>query len=235
MSVDQITYGTSLIEYSLEYDDRKTLGIKVRPDKSVRVIAPVETTIDEVRKKVKSKASWILKQQEFFLSFHPITPPRKFISGETHLYLGKQYKLKLRESNSQTVKLHGGQLEVYVKDMSDKDKIQKLIKAWYKEKADQHFVELYEKNKPLTNKFTKKPIGLKYRWMDKRWGSCDKKGGIHLNLELIKAPKKCIEYVLVHELCHLVHHDHSRAFYELLEKLFPDWKETKNKLEKLMV
>ncbi|WP_242494555.1 M48 metallopeptidase family protein [Brumimicrobium glaciale] len=62
-----------------------------------------------------------------------------------------------------------------------------------------------------------------------------KNGGIHLNLELIKAPKKCIEYVLVHELCHLVHHDHSKAFYELLEKLYPDWRKTKIRLEKLMV
>lgn len=235
MKVDQIEYGTSRIDYSLEYADRKTLGIKVHPDKSVQVIAPMDSTVEDVKKKVKSKASWILKQQDFFLSFHPLTPPREFVGGETHLYLGKQYKLKLRQSDKDEVKLHGGSLEVFVKDKTDKKKIEKLIKAWYKAKADQHFWELYEKNMKLTNSFEKKPSGLKYRWMTKRWGSCDKDGGIHLNLELIKAPKKCIEYVLVHELCHLVHLDHSRAFYELLEKLYPNWKETKNKLEKLMV
>lgn len=235
MGRDKITFGTAQIEYSLVYDDRKTLGIKVHPDKSVKVSAPIDTSIDEVRKKVKGKAAWIIKQQDFFLSFHPLTPARKFVSGETHLYLGKQCKLKVQESTFQIVKLQGGNLEVSIHDKNNITQIEKLIKTWYKSKADQHFVDLYEKHKPLANAFAKKPIGLKYRWMDKRWGSCDKKGGIHLNLELIKAPKKCIEYVLVHELCHLEHHDHSKAFYELLEKLLPDWKDTKNRLERLMV
>ncbi len=235
MKLDQIQYGTTQINYSLEYADRKTLGIKVHPDKSVQVLAPLDSTADEVKKKIKVKASWILKQQDFFLSFQPLTPLRQFVSGETHLYLGKQYVLKLIKSDSQEVKLHGGRLEVSLKDKDDKKKVEQLLKKWYKGKADQHFNELYQSNQLLTNSFKKKPTGLKYRWMAKRWGSCDKDGGIHLNLELIKAPKKCIEYVLIHELCHLVHHDHSKAFYELLEKHYPNWKETKYKLEKLMV
>lgn len=235
MTLDQIQYGTSRIAYSLEFADRKTLGIRVHPNKSVQVIAPIDSTIDDIREKVKSKAAWILKQQDFFLSFHPLTPERKYVSGETHLYLGKQYKLKLIEATNEEVKLQGGSLSVYVKDKSNKNRIERLIKKWYKEKADQHFNELFEMNKKLASHFAKQPSGLKYRWMDKRWGSCDKDGGIHLNLELIKAPKKCIEYVLVHEFCHLVHLDHSRAFYELLEKVYPKWRETKYKLEKLMV
>lgn len=230
-----IKYGTSQIDYSLEFSDRKTLGIKVHPDKSVQVIAPVESTVDEVKEKVRTKASWILKQQDFFLSFHPLTPPRKYVSGETHLYLGKQHKLKVKESQTEGVKLSGGVLYVLTKDKADKNRIEKQIKAWYKQKAEIHFTELYEKNLVLANSFEKKPSSLKYRWMDKRWGSCDKEGGIHLNLELIKAPKRCIEYVLVHEFCHLAHHDHSNAFYKLLENRFPNWKETKSKLEKLMV
>lgn len=211
------------------------MGIKVYPDKSVHVIAPFATTDQDVRDKVKSKANWILKQQEFFLSFHPLTPPRKYVSGETHLYLGKQYRLKLIESDDEKVRLSGGFIRVYLQDKTNKSKAKKLLKSWYKNKAATHFEELYRNNMYLTNSFTKKPIGLKYRWMDKRWGSCDKNGGIHLNIELIKAPKKCIEYVLVHELCHLEHHDHSKAFYSLLEKMYPDWKETKSKLEKMMV
>ena len=71
--------------------------------------------------------------------------------------------------------------------------------------------------------------------MDKRWGSCSPKGEILLNIELIKAPKKCIEYVIIHELCHLAHLNHSAAFYDLLAKLSPAWKKTKYELEKLMV
>lgn len=235
MTQDQVQYGKSLIDYSLEYAERKTLGIKVHPDKSVQVIAPTESTDEQVREKVKSKAAWILKQQDFFLSFQPMTPPRKYVSGETHLYLGKQYKLKVIEAQKSAVKLHAGLLEVYLKDRSDIAKIEKLLKAWYKQKAEVHFEAVFKRSLSFTQTFYKGVPQLKYRWMKQRWGSCDSKGCIHLNLELIKAPKKCIEYVIVHELCHLVHLNHSTAFYELLEQKFPKWKETKYKLEKLMV
>lgn len=235
MLKDQLQYGTSQIDYTLEYAERKTLGIKVHPDKSVHVIAPTDTTTEAVKSKVKSKASWILKQQDFFLAFHPITPPRKFVAGETHLYLGKQYRLKLIKANREAVKLHGGNIEVHTKAIEDKEQVNKLLKKWYKQKAELHFNILFEEKLPLTKSFYKGEAKLKYRWMKMRWGSCDKNGVVHLNLELIKAPKKCIEYVMVHELCHLVHLDHSNAFYSLLQKVYPDWRKTKDKLEKLMV
>ena len=235
MSNNRIQYGTSQIDYTLEFAERKTLGIKVHPDKSVHVIAPTDTTSEVIKSKVKSKASWILKQQDFFLAFHPITPPRKFVAGETHLYLGKQYRLKLSQSDGETVKLQGGNIQVFAKNIDDKESVNKLLKKWYKQKAEHHFTQLFEELVPITNSFHKGETSLKYRWMKMRWGSCDKNGVVHLNLELIKAPKKCIEYVIVHELCHLVHLDHSTAFYELLQKVYPDWRKTKDKLEKLMV
>ncbi|MFK8058387.1 MAG: M48 family metallopeptidase [Saprospiraceae bacterium] len=232
---DKIQYGTSLIDYSLEYSDRKTLGIKVHPDKSVQVIAPVDASVEDVRVKVKSKARWILRQQDFFLSFHPLTPERRYVSGETHLYLGKQYKLKVHQSSIEQVKLQGGMLKVFTKDKLAKDRIKRQIQAWYKEKAVHHFKTLFKSRLLMSKAFYEEEPILYYRWMKKRWGSCDKNGGIHLNLELIKAPKKCIDYVIVHELCHLAHLDHSRAFYSLLERNYPKWRETKDELERLMV
>jgi len=235
MVKEQITYGTSIIEYSLAFAERKTLGIKVYPDKSVRVTAPTGTSMEKVSEKVHSKAAWVLRQQDFFLSFHPITPPRKFISGETHLYLGKQYRLKLVEADKESVKLQGGNITVYCKDKDNKQRIEKLLKAWYKSKADLHFNKLFQELAPLANAFYEGTATLNYRWMDKRWGSCSQKGEVLLNNELIKTPKKCIEYVIIHELCHLAHLNHSAAFYELLDKLSPNWRRTKDELEKLMV
>ncbi|WP_223550540.1 M48 family metallopeptidase [Aestuariivivens sp. NBU2969] len=232
---DKVTYGTTVIEYDLEYKPRKTLGIKVYPDKTIKVLAPEETSIEKVREKVKKKSSWILKQQDFFLSFHPLTPPRKFVSGETHLYLGRQYRLKLQDSSRQKVKLTGRRIHVYVKDKEDKKAIERLLKGWYKDKASKHFKTLFNELKSLSKSFYESEPQLTYRWMKKRWGSCDKNGKVHLNLELIKAPKKCIEYVIVHELCHLKYLNHSTAFFELLEKVYPDWKATKDRLERLMV
>jgi len=232
---DNIQYGNTRIDYSLEYAERRTLGIKVHPDKSVHVIAPVDTEEKIIKEKIRTKAAWILKQQDFFLSFHPLTPPRRFVSGETHLYLGKQYKLKLKESLKEEVKLVGGLLTVFVNDKADKKKVELLLKAWYKSKANIHFEALFNQLVPLSKPFYKGEPILKYRWMKKRWGSCDENGGIHLNFELIKAPKKCIEYVILHELCHLAHLNHSRAFWQLLNKVSPGWQKSKSELESLMV
>ncbi len=231
----QIQYGTTIIEYSLEFADRKTLGIKVHPNKKIQVIAPVNSSLAKIEKKLRSKASWILKQQDIFLSFHPLTPARRYVSGETHLYLGKQYRLKLIESEKDSVKLQGGNIEIKTKSKADNKHIENQLKKWYKSKAEIHFNSLFEESIPLSNEFYNGAPTLKYRWMKKRWGSCDKKGCVHLNLELIKASKKSIEYVIIHELCHLTHLNHSKAFYELLEKIHPDWKVTKDRLEKLLV
>ena len=232
---DQIQYGNTTIDFDLEFADRKTLGIKVYPDKSVNVSAPQESSIEKIKEKIKKKAPWIIKQQDFFLSFHPLTPERKFISGETHLYLGKQYRLKLPFAKYESVKLAGGYINVYSKNIEDKYAIQEVLKTWYKEKAEQHFNQLFNELKPISKGFYEQEPQLTYRWMKKRWGSCDKNGKIHLNLELIKTPKKCIQYVIVHELCHLKYLNHSNAFYSLLEKVYPDWKATKDRLERLMV
>tara|TARA_R110002050_G_scaffold254173_1_gene392646 strand:- start:7184 stop:7891 length:708 start_codon:yes stop_codon:yes gene_type:complete len=235
MQNHQIKFGKSTIEYTLSFAERKTLGIKVYPDKSVHVIAPNGSEMAKIEDKIRAKAPWIMRQQDFFLSFHPITPPRKYVSGETHLYLGKQYRLKLVEEQKESVKLHGGNITVYTKDKTDKKNIEKHLKAWFKSKADLHFNKLFQEITPVANTFYKGQPTLKYRWMDKRWGSCSPKGEILLNIELIKAPKKCIEYVIIHELCHLAHLNHSAAFYDLLAKLSPAWKKTKYELEKLMV
>lgn len=235
MVKEKIQYGQSTIEYDLDFSERKTLGIKVHPDKSVQVMAPLNTDEKSVKEKILSKAAWILRQQDFFLSFHPLTPPRKYVSGETHLYLGKQYRLKLVETDKESVKLNAGYIIVALKDKSNKGRVKRLLRKWYKIKAEIHFNQLFKDKIHLTENLTNESPTLKYRWMDKRWGSCDRNGTIHLNLELIKAPKVCIEYVIIHEMCHLAHLNHSSAFYGLLDKLFPGWRDTKDKLERLMV
>jgi len=230
-----IEYGSSRINFNLVYADRKTITIKVHPDNTVEVMSPKSSALELIKNKVKTKASWIIKQQDFFLTFHPLTPTRKYLSGETHLYLGKQYRLKLIKSNDKLVKLKSGYIEIHTPDTKNNIKVEKMLKNWYKDKADTHFHRLFSKCIEETKIFKNKSPLLKYRWMSKRWGSCDNKGIIHLNTELIKANKQYIEYVIIHELCHLIHNNHSCNFYNLLEQHVPDWKNTKNKLERLIV
>jgi len=232
---NSIKYGSKQIDFNLKFSNRKTMGIKVFPDSSVEVVSPNNSDIVTIKDRVKSKASWIVKQQDFFLSFRPITPPRKYISGETHLYLGKQFRLKIIESEFNTVKLKSGYLKIYTSIPNNKKAVQRLLYKWYEEKASLHFNTLFTKCVKGFSTFHDYNPQLKFRLMEKRWGSCSRNGIIHLNTELIKARKEYIEYVIIHELCHLIHYNHSSDFYNLLDNLYPDWKKTKYKLELLMV
>lgn len=229
-----IRYGRSKIDFDLQYVDRKTLGIRVHPNKRVFVLAPNGSDERTVLEKVKGKAAWIRKQQEFFLSFHPFTPKRKFVSGETHLYLGRQYRLKVKQSSEEGVKLIGKFLIVNTVKKGDRNRVQMLLNEWYVQRAAVYFKKLFAELLPITSSFYNGKSELHYRWMSKRWGSCNSKGKITLNLELIKAPKRCIEYVIIHEFCHLAYLNHSRSFYKLLEDKLPDWRASKEYLEHFM-
>lgn len=226
-----VQFGSKEITFQLFYSDRKTLGITVTPEMEVSVKAPLETPIEQIYEKVKKRAPWILKQQSFFLSFYPKNVQKQFVSGETHLYLGKQYRLKILEGELEHVKLKGQYIQVVT---NDKSAVKRLIQTWYLQKAKLKFQHLAN---PLIERFKKynvEPDSIVLREMPTRWGSCTPKGKIILNPELIKAPKGCIEYVIIHELCHLIHHDHTQKFIDLQEKEMPDWQKWKMKLEKLL-
>ncbi len=228
---DKIQYGSAIISYCLEYKDRKTLGITVNPDMEVMVKAPIDASLEKIREKVRKRADWILKQQSYFLSFHPKITKRKFVSGESHLYLGRKYVLKVEDENFNEVKYKGSLIEVSTKNRKN---VQALLKDWYREKANIKFREIAQPIIERFGKYNVNPSEVRIQEMPKRWGSCTPKGKIILNPELIKAPKACIEYVITHELCHLVERDHNQAFFELQTKEMPDWKKWKDKLEKLL-
>lgn len=233
-----IQFGSRTIDFRLEYSDRKSLGITVTPEMEVLVKAPTDTTLEKIKEKIRKKAPWIIEQQSFFLSFQPRTPKRKYINGETHLYLGRQYRLKVISNElkvkNEEVKLKGQFLEVWSSDIS---KVQEMVENWYLEKAKEKIRPLAEK---LFDNFIRKnhlsliTFHFSLRHMPTRWGSCTPKGKIILNPELIKAPKGCIEYVIIHELCHLIHHDHTQKFIDLQTKEMKDWEKWKMKLEKLL-
>jgi predicted metal-dependent hydrolase len=228
---EAIQFGSKTIDFRLEYSDRKSLGITVTPEMEVLVKAPVNTSLEKVKEKIKKKAPWIIRQQSFFLSFQPKTPKRQYISGETHLYLGRQYRLQVKTGIEESVKLKGKFIVVFAKD---KVRVKDLLQEWYLQHARDKFHAIAL---PMIDKFKKhnvEPSSIILRNMPTRWGSCTPKGKIILNPELIKAPKGCIEYVIIHELCHLVHHNHTQKFIDLQTKEMPDWEKWKMKLENLL-
>ena len=229
--VDYIFFGSQKIDYSISFSLRKTLGITVTPDFQVFVKAPIHTQADIIRTKVLKRAPWIIRQQSFFLSFHPKNVSRKYISGETHLFLGRQYLLKVQIGEKEEVFKKGREIFMEVKK---KENSEALLRKWYLINAKDKFHKIA---KPIIEKFEKynvKPQSIVLRDMPTRWGSCTPNGKIILNPELIKAPKGCIEYVIIHELCHLVHHNHTQKFFDFQTKQMPTWPKWKNKLEKLL-
>ena len=181
--------------YELYYTDRKTLGIKVYPDTSVKVFAPIDTDLPIIEQHLKAKRKWIEKQQRSFQTYLPKTPPRQYIGGEGFLYLGKQYMLKIEPSTAEEVKLYQGRLVVKTFN-PEATHIKKLLQQWYIARATILFNKLFEEQFYLFKRFgLEKPI-LQIKKMEKRWGSCTPQQKIILNPELIKAPIVCINYVI---------------------------------------
>jgi predicted metal-dependent hydrolase len=229
----RIQYGKHDIAFTLCRVDRKTLEISVHPDMSVVVKAHPEIDIDKINDRLKKRARWIIKQQRYFKQFHPRMTPRYYISGETHFYLGKRYQLKVIKDDLRSVKLKNGAFLVHTKDPSQKT-VQIIMQNWYRNKAKEQFRIRFEACWPTnySSEFEKPKMQVKL--LKKRWGSLSAGGVLTLNLDLVKAPKECIDYVITHELCHLKHPHHDDNFYQLLETLIPDWEKRKHKLEMFM-
>ncbi len=229
-----ISYGKTEIDYKLLMMDRKSLEIAVHPDKSVVVKAPSNATLEAIEEKVKKRARWIKRQIAYFNHFAPRTPERKYVGGESHLYLGRKYRLKIEVSDNDKVLLKNGYF--FIQSTSDQpEHIKELMDSWYKKRANIHLEKIFgdcweafkkgDFNKPL----------LKLKKMEKRWGSLSRKGQLTLNVNLIKTPRECIEYVVIHELCHLIHHNHGIEFYKILDRAMSDWIKRKHKLEMALV
>ena len=226
-----IQYGSKMIRFDVVYTARKSLQIEVYPDHRIRVKAPAGTGLDEIKNLILRRARWIIKQLNYFQQFEPRTPPRKYIGGETHLYLGRQYRLKILEADECGVKLIHGYFLVSLNGSPSPQVVKSLLDQWYAEKAELHFRDSFDRCWPKFEKLERKRPRLKIRKMKTRWGSLSSKGQLTLNTELIRAPKECIDYVVSHELCHLMHPNHSSSFYAMLEHIMPDWKKRKHRLE----
>ena len=227
----EVKFGTKPIHFVLKRTGRGTLAITVKPDTSVVVTAPRGVGEDVVRARVRKRGMWIRRQQEYFTQFLPKLPPRRYVSGETHRYLGRQYRLRVAEGPAESAKLRGRFIEVETTRKGDSGQVRRLVEAWYVLHARLRFARSLAE---CLGRFhgRVRPPQLRLRRMPKRWGSWTPRGIIYLNPELVLAPVSCIDYVVTHELCHLAHAAHRPAFYALLRRVMPDWEERKDRLEK---
>lgn len=230
MNMKEFVYGSYSYNYELIHQDRKTLSLTVRPDLGLVVKCPLHVQEDRVNLFLKRKWMWLNKQIRFFEKFKKTFYKREYVSGESFLYLGRQYQLIVKRSKRDEVSLLKGKLMVFTNNVvSDGKYNKKLIEDWYGKRATAIFQDRFDE---VFKKFDypKKPE-LVVRKMSKRWGSFlgDKK--IILNPKLIQASKDCIDYVMTHELCHVKQKGHDKRFFRFLKSKMPDWERRKDQLE----
>lgn len=237
---DAVQYGRHTIVFDVIRTARETLGIHVYPSGRVEVRVPLAAEADEIRARVQRRARWVLRHQRRFAELVQVQPRKDYVNGETHCYLGRQYRLRVRPLDAgglngpeEGVKLVGRFFEVYTTRPDHPEHTRKLLERWYRQKADHHLRQRFAWGCAQMARYGIEPPQLAIRRMERRWGSCTPSGRILLNPRLILAPMACIDYVVVHELCHLKHPYHSRAFYDLLGRVMPDWEQRKTRLERV--
>lgn len=229
--VSHICYGHQRIEFHIERLPRlkSTILIHVEPSGEVMVEAPPQSQHTAINEAVRKRARWIVRQQMAIEDYKAQVIPRSYVSGETHFYLGRRYLLKVVPAQESSVKMLRGQITVAT-EKPDKQVIKSLLSTWYRDHALLYLQQrVLEVAKGMHWIESVPPVRLLR--MRKQWGSCSPRGTIILNPSLIKAPRECVDYVILHEVCHLLEHNHSPRFYELLARHMPEWKTYKNKLD----
>ena len=229
-TIRAVTFGEETIAFEVQFvATRRTLGIEVHPDSLVLVRAPLGCPEGLIAERVQRRAGWISQQLLEFDRYRPRTPERQYLGGESHLYLGRQYRLKVLNAELPIVRLLRGQMLVGLPGDSDPKRVKAVLQGWYRDRAQCVFREVLEQSL-LRFKDIAAPR-LSVRSMQSRWGSLSPAGMMTLNVQLVRAPRACIEYVVTHELCHVKHRDHDARFFRLLSQVMPDWERRKQRLE----
>jgi predicted metal-dependent hydrolase len=224
------------IEYRIIYSGRRSIGISIGPASGVVVRAPYRTSIKTIENLVEAKRRWIKRHLENYRSSININNIKAYDDGSVTLLSGKEYRIRLIESGKYFIRPGSdNSIEIGLKTISEKGIVGPMLEKWYKSIAVAPFRTKFEELLVKYKEYDFRPSGLKIRVLRRRWGSCSSKGVITLSSELIKLDEIYLEYVILHELCHLRHHNHGKEFYMLLAEVFPDWKKRRNELKKYVL
>jgi len=220
-------------EFGIIRSSRKTIGIIVNADQELLVRSPKRTSIRQIKSLLTQKEDWIIKKLAKMSEIKAPPKSKDFISGETFLYLGKEFKLKLAavaDLNVLKVNLEQDKVAVYypaeLEDNKENRKtaIREKLISWYRSQAKMKIKELIKMHKIHLDV---EPNNIVIKKQKKRWGSCSSKKNLNFNWKIIMAPLKVIEYLVVHELVHLIHSNHSKEFWQTVAEIIPDYEEKK--------
>ncbi|HEX8225895.1 MAG TPA: SprT family zinc-dependent metalloprotease [Allosphingosinicella sp.] len=234
MNGGMVRLGAEDIPYAISFSDRRTLGITVQPDGALIVTAPAGTPREAVEARLRKRGAWILKTRRDFERLRPRTPERRYIAGETHRFLGRQYRLRIDPAGQRTVTVTREHILVGGIPADESNRIRNRLAAWYQREARRVIRERFDAC--WGQHGIGQPPRLVVRPIEKRWASLSARGrSLLVNRRLVEADVDAIDFVIVHELCHLIHHDHSPEFLALLGARMPDWVQRKARLERWML
>ena len=215
-------YGSRIITFNLIYRKRKTMSIEVETTGEVTVIVPVGTATEDVIEKVKSRAGWIVSKQYESKFINDTKIEREAVSGESYMYLGRNYSLDIRVDeniDNISVKLFQGKFVVntYTKD---EDLIKKAMENWYREKT---LAKVKERVSYYSSYFNDEVTTVKVKEQKKRWASCTSKNELLFNWRCVMAPVFVLDYIVVHEMCHMEYKNHSKDFWNRVYAVMPDY------------
>jgi hypothetical protein len=226
----QVAFGNTIISYVVRRSsNRETVGLAVDPDEGVVVTAPDDVSEDTIREIVRSRAAWIFEKQARIEELEQPPLKKEFLSGEKLSYLGRRYRLQIIKNGDHTtptVTLKEGKFYVSIDgDGEDRRKtIRQALIAWYRQHAR---AKLAERVGRYADKVGVTPRSVEVKNQQKRWGSCTKTGDLLFNWRIIMAPMSIVDYVVVHELCHLKEENHTERFWRMLKTVIPDYEERK--------
>ena len=209
---------------------RKTASIRII-EGQVQVVVPKRFSRRNLRELIGKRTAWIRKKLWIQSKIIPVKP-KEYVSGEAFAYLGKNYRLKLNHNSPSEIKLYGGQLVLGInKNLPNKQQrllIREQLIRWYRNHAEQ---KLREKTSRYAKFLGIKPKSISVKEYKSRWGSCSIHGDISYNWKIIIAPQRVIDYVVVHELCHVQQHNHSTPYWKSVERVIPDYKDCRRWLK----
>lgn len=223
----QINYKDQCFEYEVVKKEVKNIGIRITPDGIVRVTSPTFIEDSYVHEVVYKRADWILLKLKLIGEMNKSVLNRKYSRGDSIVYLGMEYKLNVIEEveGECRIRLKGEEFEVHVKPEWDEEEREKSIRAglveWYKHEA---FKQFKDRTRFYSEILKLYPDNIRVKEQKSVWGSCSSKNNINFNWKLIMAPQAVLDYIVVHEICHLKHRDHSKNFWGLVEQTMPDYR-----------
>lgn len=223
--------GTDELAYTVRRTDRqRTVGVIVEPNGRVGVLAPASVTSERIEQILRRHLKWIRRQRCEVEALPPPPLAREWVNGETHRYLGRQYRLKIVRAAEPSVKLLGRYFVVSAPEPRDRSKMQALMEAWYRQHAKELLAARIQALLARTTWLDVANPRVQVRTLRDRWGSTSAAGRVTFNLDLVQLPLSCVDYVVAHELVHLMIPNHSQAYWRMLERVMPDWRRWRRRL-----